>query len=271
MENYSLLMGDSSVDENGGGVDGGAFRGTSPSPACRNRDSCPPDLGFAMAALEGFSYRGFSVSRREINHIATGTAPSLDGELLSSSWETAALMKMAVVSMEEPSGGTSRPGGVPNRLSPDLGFAMAAARKVSRTVAFPVAKVGVLHCALSSVLHRPTLPVSARRELPHAGERLKAKVASLEALTTQMEATIEELEDDGEHLRKENEALLSGDDDDYEEEAFDMEPDTEDEAFIKDEEEEPGPLMPEEDPEEPAFDEDAPASPEGPVVDLDDF
>ncbi|KAK1629859.1 hypothetical protein QYE76_004174 [Lolium multiflorum] len=31
MENYSLLMGDSSVDEDGGGVDGEAFRGTSPS------------------------------------------------------------------------------------------------------------------------------------------------------------------------------------------------------------------------------------------------
>ncbi|KAK1629066.1 hypothetical protein QYE76_003381 [Lolium multiflorum] len=51
MENYSLLMGDSSVDEDGGGVDGGAFRGHFPVPAaCRNRDSCPPDLGFAMAA-----------------------------------------------------------------------------------------------------------------------------------------------------------------------------------------------------------------------------
>ena len=64
MENYSLLMGDSSVDEDGGGVDGEAFRGHFPVPAaCRNRDSCPPDLGFAMAAaLEGFSYRGFSVS-----------------------------------------------------------------------------------------------------------------------------------------------------------------------------------------------------------------
>jgi hypothetical protein len=61
MENYSLLMGDSSVDEDGGGVDGEAFRGHFPVPAaCRNRDSCPPDLGFAMAAaLEGFSYRGF--------------------------------------------------------------------------------------------------------------------------------------------------------------------------------------------------------------------
>jgi len=64
MENYSLLMGDSSSDEDGGrdgsGVDGEAFRGHFPVPAaCRNRDSCPPDLGFAMAvALEGFSSRG---------------------------------------------------------------------------------------------------------------------------------------------------------------------------------------------------------------------
>ena len=65
MENYSLLMGDSSGDEDGGGVDGEAFRGHFPVPAaCRNRDSCPPDLGFAMAAaLDGFSYRGFFVSR----------------------------------------------------------------------------------------------------------------------------------------------------------------------------------------------------------------
>ena len=61
--------GSSSVDEDGGedggGVDGEAFRGHFPVPAaCRNRDSCPPDLGFAMtAALEGFSYRGFSVSK----------------------------------------------------------------------------------------------------------------------------------------------------------------------------------------------------------------
>ena len=61
MENYSPLMGDSSGDEDGGGVDGEAFRGHFPVPAvCRNRDFCPPDLGFAMAAaLEGFSYRGF--------------------------------------------------------------------------------------------------------------------------------------------------------------------------------------------------------------------
>ncbi|KAK1627092.1 hypothetical protein QYE76_001407 [Lolium multiflorum] len=52
MENYSLLMGDSSGDEDGGGVDGDAFWGHFPVPAaCRNRDSCPPDLGFAMARL----------------------------------------------------------------------------------------------------------------------------------------------------------------------------------------------------------------------------
>ncbi|KAK1646568.1 hypothetical protein QYE76_064373 [Lolium multiflorum] len=112
--------------------------------------------------------------------------------------------------------------------------------------------------------------LAARRR----ASRLKAKVASLEALTAQMETTIEELEDDGEDLRKENEALLS-DDDDYEEEDFDMEPDTEDEAFINNEDEEPEPLMPEEDPEEdpeePPFDEGAPPAPEGPVVDLDDF
>ncbi|KAK1606090.1 hypothetical protein QYE76_029763 [Lolium multiflorum] len=61
--------GSSSVDEDGGGdgsgVDGEAFRGHFPvSAACRNRDSCPPDLGFAMAAaLEGFAYRGLFVSR----------------------------------------------------------------------------------------------------------------------------------------------------------------------------------------------------------------
>ena len=58
-------QGSSNGDEDGGGdgsgVDGEAFRGHFPVPAaCRNRDFCPPDLGFAMvAALDGFSYRGF--------------------------------------------------------------------------------------------------------------------------------------------------------------------------------------------------------------------
>ena len=65
MENNSLLMGDSSGDEDGGGVDGDAFRGHFPvRAACRNRDFYPPNLGFAMAAaLEGFSYRGLLVSK----------------------------------------------------------------------------------------------------------------------------------------------------------------------------------------------------------------
>ncbi|KAK1677548.1 hypothetical protein QYE76_038396 [Lolium multiflorum] len=42
--------------------------GALPRPGgVRNRDSCPPDLGFAMAAaLDGFSYRGFFVSRRAL-------------------------------------------------------------------------------------------------------------------------------------------------------------------------------------------------------------
>ena len=65
-ENYSLLiMGDSSGDEDGGGVDGDAFRGNFPVPAaCRNRHFCPPNLGFAMAAaLEGFPYRGLFPSK----------------------------------------------------------------------------------------------------------------------------------------------------------------------------------------------------------------
>jgi hypothetical protein len=65
MENYSLLMGDSNDDEDGGGVDGDAFRGHFPVPtACRNRDFCPPNLGFVMAAtLKGFPYRGLLVSK----------------------------------------------------------------------------------------------------------------------------------------------------------------------------------------------------------------
>ncbi|KAK1662622.1 hypothetical protein QYE76_050781 [Lolium multiflorum] len=49
-------------------------------------------------------------------------------ENYSLSWETAALMKMAVVSMEKPSGGTpSRRRANRDSCPPDLGFAMAAA------------------------------------------------------------------------------------------------------------------------------------------------
>ncbi|KAK1645329.1 hypothetical protein QYE76_063134 [Lolium multiflorum] len=62
MENYSLLMGDS-CDEDGGGVDGEAFRGT-PRPRSVPNRLLSPDLGFAMAAArELFSYRGLFVSR----------------------------------------------------------------------------------------------------------------------------------------------------------------------------------------------------------------
>ena len=65
-ENYSLLIiGDSSGDEDGGGVDGDAFQGQFPVPAeCRNRDFCPPQQSFAMAAaLEGFLVFRQSVSK----------------------------------------------------------------------------------------------------------------------------------------------------------------------------------------------------------------
>ena len=57
-------MGDSSGDEDGGGVDGDAFRGALPRPGgVPEQRLLSPDLGFAMAAaLEGFSYRGLFVS-----------------------------------------------------------------------------------------------------------------------------------------------------------------------------------------------------------------
>ena len=56
-ENYSLLiMGDSSGDEDGGGVDGDGFRGKFPVPAaCRNRDFCPPNLTSRWRRLRNFS------------------------------------------------------------------------------------------------------------------------------------------------------------------------------------------------------------------------
>ncbi|KAK1604938.1 hypothetical protein QYE76_028611 [Lolium multiflorum] len=58
-------MGDNNVDEDGGGVDGDAFPGHFPVlAACQNRDFCPPNLGFAMAAaLEGVSLEDVSVVR----------------------------------------------------------------------------------------------------------------------------------------------------------------------------------------------------------------
>ncbi|KAK1681675.1 hypothetical protein QYE76_042523 [Lolium multiflorum] len=192
MENYSLLMGASALMKMA--VEMAAVSMEKPSGAlphpggCRNRDSCPPDLGFAMAAaLEGFAYRGFlslkeiassthtmapekycylepeyecfylsspatapekclmstgasilvdsvgpQEQRREMNHIATGTAPSLDGELLPPHGSN---------SVDEDGGGDGsgvdgeafrghfpvRQGAEQRLCPPDLGFAMAAA------------------------------------------------------------------------------------------------------------------------------------------------
>ncbi|KAK1679822.1 hypothetical protein QYE76_040670 [Lolium multiflorum] len=50
MENYSLLMGDNNGDEDGGGVDGGAFRALPRPGGVPEQRLCSPDLGFAMAA-----------------------------------------------------------------------------------------------------------------------------------------------------------------------------------------------------------------------------
>ncbi|KAK1686707.1 hypothetical protein QYE76_047555 [Lolium multiflorum] len=66
MENYSLLMGATAVMKMAMemAVSMEKPSGALPRPA-RGTRLCPPDLGFAMAAaLEGFSYRGFSVSRK---------------------------------------------------------------------------------------------------------------------------------------------------------------------------------------------------------------
>ena len=49
-------MGDSDGDEDGGDVDGDAFRGQFPVPAaCRNRDICPPNLASRWRRLRNFS------------------------------------------------------------------------------------------------------------------------------------------------------------------------------------------------------------------------
>ncbi|KAK1686574.1 hypothetical protein QYE76_047422 [Lolium multiflorum] len=78
MENYSLLMGDSSVDEDGGG-DGSRCRwrslpGHFPVPAaCRNRDSVPRSWLRDGGGSDGFSYRGFS----EIKVVLSVKIPSL--------------------------------------------------------------------------------------------------------------------------------------------------------------------------------------------------
>ncbi|KAK1695181.1 hypothetical protein QYE76_011878 [Lolium multiflorum] len=131
MENYSLLMGAATVMKMA--MEMAAVSMEKPSgalsrPRCRNRLPSP-DLGLATAAPGTFLVSW--LPPREINHIATGTAPSLDGELLLLMGAAAVMkmaMEMAAVSMEKPSGALPRSGRVPNRdSSPDLGFATAAA------------------------------------------------------------------------------------------------------------------------------------------------
>ncbi|KAK1629677.1 hypothetical protein QYE76_003992 [Lolium multiflorum] len=92
MENYSLLMGAAAVMKMA--------------------------VEMAAVSMEKPSGGTSPSGRREMNHIATGTAPSLDGELLL--LMGAAVMKMAVemaaVSMEKPSGALPS-GGCRNRDS----------------------------------------------------------------------------------------------------------------------------------------------------------
>ncbi|KAK1684742.1 hypothetical protein QYE76_045590 [Lolium multiflorum] len=105
---------------------------------CRKRDldEVDPDpyvhwtelkMGGTHAPRPGNFSTEDSGSDDEVTVLELPTAPSLDGELLLLMGDKA-LMKMAVVSMEKPSA-LPRPGGVPKQrlLSPDLGFAMAAA------------------------------------------------------------------------------------------------------------------------------------------------
>ncbi|KAK1682679.1 hypothetical protein QYE76_043527 [Lolium multiflorum] len=86
MENYSLLMGATAVMKMAvemAAVSMEKPSGALPRPAgCRNRDSCPPDLGFAMtAALELFSYRGFL--RTTLSTSAALDSPSVIDKLVS--------------------------------------------------------------------------------------------------------------------------------------------------------------------------------------------
>ncbi|KAK1603198.1 hypothetical protein QYE76_008253 [Lolium multiflorum] len=124
MENYSLLMGAAAVMEMAVEMAAVSMEkpwGHFPAPAGWEQ-TLSPDLGFAMAAA----------GRREMNHIATGTAPSLDGELIPPHGSS---------SGDEDGGGDGSGvdgeafrGHFPLRrvpeqrlLSPDLGFAMVAA------------------------------------------------------------------------------------------------------------------------------------------------
>ncbi|KAK1605933.1 hypothetical protein QYE76_029606 [Lolium multiflorum] len=117
MENYSLLMGAAAVMKMA--VEMAAVSMEKPSGGTSPSGGVPKQ---GLLSPRSWLRDGGGSGRREMNHIATGTAPSLDGELLL--LMGAALMKMAVemaaVSMEKPSGGTSPSGGVPEQglLSP---------------------------------------------------------------------------------------------------------------------------------------------------------
>jgi hypothetical protein len=96
--------------------------------------------------------------------------------------------------------------------------------------------------------------------------RLRAKIAAQEQTIADLENMLEEVEEEGIDLRRENDAFLS-DDDDYLEEQMDMEPETDedDDDFIDDDDEEGVmELMEpeEEDPEEIEFEEDEPEIPD---------
>ncbi|KAK1618167.1 hypothetical protein QYE76_023684 [Lolium multiflorum] len=122
MENYSSSWETAAVMKmagDGSGVDGEAFRAL-PRPGVPNRDSRPPHLGYAMRRA----------GRREINHIATGTAPSLDGELLPLHGSKT-VMKMAVDGscVDGEAFRCTSPWCRNETPVPDLGFAMVAARE----------------------------------------------------------------------------------------------------------------------------------------------
>ncbi|KAK1663442.1 hypothetical protein QYE76_051601 [Lolium multiflorum] len=132
MENYSLLMGAAAVMKMAvemAAVSMEKPSGALPAPAGAEQRLCPPDLG-AMTAARNFSR--IVAFPREMNHIATGTAPSLDGELLpphgSSSGDEDGGGDGSGVDGEA-LGALPRSGGCRNRDScpPDLGFAMTAA------------------------------------------------------------------------------------------------------------------------------------------------
>ncbi|KAK1618095.1 hypothetical protein QYE76_023612 [Lolium multiflorum] len=118
-------------------------------------------------------------------------------ENYSSSWETASLMKMAVVSMEKPSG-TLRLRGVPEQrlLSPDLGFAMAALKgcDLSNLLTFDPESI---EPATSKAGEEPS-PSTVHGPL----QRLKALLSSsVETLVENPEAVKGILEDIQPHLR----------------------------------------------------------------------